>query len=496
MTSTMPQGDPDPFAAVSVHGLWPLVADEGAPGGLRFADLRTETPADCVSGPDELPAAEISIHTFAGTDARDAWIAAAREFGGNGLALVQAPFNSASGVQAVLAIRFDRTRAAGADLDDAVVLRRDAETVSPGRVRHSTSNIGAAWRARHLERIASDRDLVAWKDRWKSEIEAIGSVARVVHFISPDKASLPLEIDPPFGLRGRLTKSPGEVRFVLDARGMGGLAACAYAESWRMTLEARGWEAADAEAPSVRFAVLGSQEVARIAADIDVLQPAIKRLSRLSSSYASVREFLVDPDAVRVLRRLHAGLPIASSLFRDPAAQISPKTGEPQGVAASRVERLFKGGFIEPVWWRDRNGGRRDRALPVPALDEMHPVVWGLTVTGTAFVEERFEDAAETHAEDAATALAWLRGRPGTDARTPEPHEGPDAIARRVRLRDDRLVEVVSKLGTRFRPGSDLPMWPKSLAQAATALAAGILDVEGGRLVPRAASPDVPGPGA
>ena len=487
MSSTTPGSVSDHFADRSVHGLWPLVADEEAPGGLRFADLRTDAPDACLVAPDQLPDADVSIHTFAGTDARDVWIAAAREFGGNGVALSPAPLNYAGGIQAVLAIRFDRCRRPGATLDEVVALRRDAEFVSAGRQRKPPSEIGASWRAHYLERIASDREVGAWKERWKAEIEAIGAFPRFNHFTSPDKSFLPIEIDPPHGLRGKATKGPDGVRFVLDARAMGRLGDRAYAEAWRIALEARGWEAADAEAPSVRFVELGPEELARLAADIDVLAPSIKRLTRLSASHTAVLAHLTDPETVRVLRRLHAGLPIASSLYGDPAAQISPKTGEPMQLAGSRVQRLFEGGIIEPVWWRDRYAARPDRTLPVPSLHDMQPIVWGLTATGAALAEERFEDAAETQAEDAATASAWIRGRRSPEARVPKPHAGPEAIADRLRVRDARLAETVAKLGARFRPGADIPMWPKTLVQAATALAAGQLDVQGGKLVPRAA---------
>lgn len=492
MTSKAPKTGADPFAAVCVHGLWPLVADEEAPGGLRFADLRTDKPDVCVRAPDQLPDADISIHTFVGIDVRDAWIAAAREFGGNGVALAQAPLNHAGGIQAVLAVRFDRGRRPGATLDEAVTLRRDAEVMPGGRHRQTPTAIGTSWRAHYLDRIASDRELGVWKERWKAEIEAIGADPRFNYSTSPDKSFLPLEIDQPFGLRGRVTKEPDGVRFVLDAQGMDRLADRAYAQAWRIAVEARGWEVADADAPSVRLAALGTEDLARLAADIDVLGPCIKRLTRLSGSHTAVLAHLADPETVRVLRRLHAGLPIASSLYREPAAQVSPKTGEPMQVAGSRVERLFEGGIIEPVWWRDRYAARPNRALPVPTLHDMQPIVWGLTATGAALVEERFEDAAETQAEDAATAGAWICGRRSPDARLPVPHEGPEVIADRFRVRDARLAEAVSKLGARFRPGSDIPMWPKTLAQAATALAARQLDLDGTKLVPRSASAAAP----
>ena len=87
MSSTTPGSVTDPFADRSVHGLWPLVADEEAPGGLRFADLRIDAPEDCLVSPDQLPDAEVSIHTFHGSDDRALWMAAARKFGGNGVAL-------------------------------------------------------------------------------------------------------------------------------------------------------------------------------------------------------------------------------------------------------------------------------------------------------------------------------------------------------------------------------------------------------------------------
>lgn len=484
----------DAFAARSVHGLWPLVSDPEAPGGLRFADLGRDRPDGCVSDVAALPDVDIALHTFRTAETRDAWAAAAREFGGNAVLVVPAPHAPNCPIQAALVMRYDRSRRPGASIDEAVELRRDRETVPTGTQRPDPAAVGAAWRGHYLERVSKDAQRAAWKETWKNELAALESTS----WLSCDglridrEPGLPFEIDPPFGMKGAMTKSGNAVRVVLDTRGLEALGGETYGEAWRIAVEARGWDATDPAAVALELPEVGPEQAARIAKDMDVLAPTIARLTRLSKSWTEVVAMASDPEMVKVIARLAVGMPLASTLYRDPGAQLSPRTATAATVAGIRVERAFVGGLIEPVWWEDRHPNESDRELAVPTIHEMRGILWALTETGRAFAEERWEDAADTHAADTATAQTWIRGRLQKGSRTPEPIPGPHVVAERFQIRDPRVVDAVGRIVQRYREGADLLSWADELSRMAACIAAGHLVLDGRKLF--RAEPGVPGP--
>lgn len=492
--STQQADAADPYAGVSVHGLWPLRADPEAPGGLRFAEIGRDRPADCIASVDALPDVDVALHTFRTIETREAWAAAAREFGGNAVLVVPAPHAPNAAFQTALVMRFDRDRNPGTTLAEAVGLRRDAETAPNGNRHPDVAAVGAAWRRTHLERASENAQRAAWNETWRSEIAVLDGSERLGRdpLRVGREPGLPFEIDPPFGMKGRITKTPEGVRVELDTRGLERLGGKNYGEAWRIAVEARGWDASDPAAVAFDLPEFGVEQAERLAKDIDVFAPTIARLTRLSKSWTEVVAMATDAEMVKVMGRLAAGMPLASTLYRDPGAQLAPRTATAAAVAGTRIERAFVGGLIEPVWWEDRHPNEPDREIPVPTVHGMRGILWNLTETGRAFVGERWDDAAETHAADTSTAQTWLRGRLQKGSRTPQPFSGPEAIAERFRIEDPRVVEAIGRTVVRYREGADLLPRAEELSRMAACIAAGHLVLEGRKLFrtePRAGAP-------
>lgn len=219
--STQQADAADPYADAAVHGLWPLVADREAPGGLRFAELGRDRPDDCVASVDALPDMDIALHTFRTVDVRAAWAAAAREFGGNAVLVVPGPHAPNAAFQTALVMRFDRDRNPGASLGEAVGLRRDLEAAPNGSQHPDVAAVGAAWRRTYLDRASENAQRAAWNETWRSEIAVLDGSQRLGRIRSaPAGNRLPFEIDPPFGMKGSIRKTHEGVRIVLDTRGL------------------------------------------------------------------------------------------------------------------------------------------------------------------------------------------------------------------------------------------------------------------------------------
>jgi hypothetical protein len=485
---------PDPYAEVSVHGLWPLISDESAPGGLRFANLGADRPEDCLRSPEGLPDAEISIRTLVGAEARDAWIAAVAEFAGNGVVVAPGPYNYGSGVQPVLVMRFDRDRRAAATLEEAVPLLRDLEVYKNRDHRPEPSELGRGWRSRYLERLAENAKRDAFVANWKSERAVLQASKRVSDMSSPERADrLRFQFDPPFGIELRMERIPTGVRVVLEARGMGDLVG-SNAAAWRIAAEARGWDAAAPATPFLDLLVFDEDALVRVEGDVDVLLQSVKRLTRLSASWKIVAAACADAETAKMLKRLAMGLPVASSRVGDPAAQISPRTCAPVTIAGARVEKAFLAGLIEPVWWRDRYPKDPRRQIGVPTPFNMEGVAWGLTATGRTLTrqpasDDLIDEAAETQHADAERAEAWNAGRQPKVGRLPDPPAGPEILAERFVVADPTLRDALGALRSRFRLAFGFPRHAEDLACAGAAIAAGVMVVRDDRLYPAEMEP-------
>lgn len=485
---------PDPYAEVSIHGLWPLTLDAAAPGGLRFANLGADRPEDCLRSPEGLPDAEISIRTLVGAEARDAWIAAVAEFAGNGVVAVPGPYNYVNGVQPVLVMRFDRDRRTGATLEEAVPLLRDLEVYKNRDHRPEPSEIGRGWRSRYIERLAENAKRDAFVANWRSERAVLHASKRVSDMSSPERADrLRFQFDPPFGVELRLERVPTGVRVVLEARGMNDLVG-SNAAAWRIAAEARGWDAAAPATPFLDLPVFDEDALGRVEGDVDVLLKSISRLTRLSASWKVLAAACADAETLKMLRRLAMGLPVASTLYRDPAAQISPRTCSPVTVAGTRVEKAFLSDLIEPVWWRDRYPKDPRRTTPVPSPFNMEGISWGLTATGrtlarTPASDDLIDEAAETQHADAERAEAWNAGRHPKVGRLPDPPAGPEILAERFVVADPTLRDALGALRSRFRLAFGFPRHAEDLACAGAAIAAGVMVIREDRLYPAEMEP-------
>lgn len=497
--STQPADAPDDYAEVSLHGLWPLVADGTSPGGLRFAKLGADRPEDCLRSPEALPDAEISIRTLVGAEARDAWIAAVSEFAGNGVVAVPGPYNYDGAVQPVLVMRFDRDRRPAETLEEAVPLLRDLEVHRNRDERPEPTEIGRRWRSRYVQRLADGARRDAFEERWKAERAVLRASKRVSDMSSPERGDrLRFQLDPPFGVELRVERGQGGVRVFLEARGMGDLVG-SNAAAWRIATEARGWDASSPATPVLDLPVFDETALGRVEGDVDVLIQSVARLTRLSASWKVLAAACADAETLKMIRRLAMGLPVASTRPRDPAAQISPRTCAPVTVAGARVEKAFLAGLIEPVFWRDRHPRNPRRAISVATPFDMEGIVWGLTATGrtlarTPASDDLIDEAAETQQADAERAEAWNAGRTPKLGRLPDPPAGPEILAERFVVSDPALREALGVLKSRFRLAFGFPRHADDLARAGAAMAAGVMVVREDRLYPAEAAAPLPAP--
>ncbi len=486
-----PKADaPDPYAERSLHGLWPLVSDPEAPCGLRFADLARDRPEACVSAPAGLPDVALALRTFTGEHERDAWMAAAREFGGNALVLVPGPHMPEGGIQFCLVARMNRDVAHGAStLDEAIPLVRDRERLPHGRTElRDTVAAGAACRRRTLDYIASVRESEAWGEEWAAEIEAIGTGGPLLRD-SPfggNGGDLHFKVRDIFGPTGRFSRQGGGLRVVLDGKPPQGLDADLRAMLDGLVAE-RGWRWSE-EGACRDFPALDPSALAEVAESAEALNAGRLRVDKMVAARRTLLALTIDTETMRTLRRMAEGFPVGSVRYREPAAQYNPRTGKPGTVPGSRVKRLFETGLIAPAWWHEPSRKYDRWDLPVPPLDFAEGILWRLTPTGAAFLsngEAGVEAASLTQTEAEAAAQSWSEGRMRKGAPALSPREPLEAVVAALPTPPPAIGVGLAKACrdggmVRWREPRRMPKaTPEAIALAGAALAAGILKARG-----------------
>ena len=163
---------PDPYADLSVHGTLPLAADPTDPCGVRFARLGRDAPDDCLADPAALPEAELTIHAFVGSEARDLYVEALREHAGNA---VRWTVSEPRAPALALVARFDRPRSVGATLRDAVRLVAHGTRLN----RLSLAEEMVEGRRHVLRMVARDRAEGKARERWADVVEALRGIPGV-----------------------------------------------------------------------------------------------------------------------------------------------------------------------------------------------------------------------------------------------------------------------------------------------------------------------------
>lgn len=400
--------DQDPYAPFCVHGTLPLVRDEGAPGGIRFARIGDDPPSDCISDPEQLPDAEMTIRSFGSRLAMEGYRAALAEHGGNAFSTLPAP-EQPNADPFLLIIRHDRARAPGATLDEVVGLSGAAPPLADAwsRVR--------VVKARDVEIRDRRRALSA---KWARFELAVRSAAggwttetgdAGVEFMTTDSRSrfvLGGTPEAPVLTWRRVAHGfGGDLRAEFDAELQKLCVSSPQPGSYRMTL-----------------AALGEEELATAIATARRVASFEESLSDRGESRRRLAEIAADPAAARVLARALSGLPVLSTGRGEPGAQMSPKTGTTQTVTGTLLVRLVVHGLMQPAWAAAGKVSRED-------VQSWCPRVYVPTEAGRRLAAGRVDEAAALvgsvrvprnepaplHAGDLFEALAVL-GRALSDA--------------------------------------------------------------------------------
>lgn len=359
----------DPFDPVSVHGIWPLVRDPAHPGGIRFADMSSDAPSDCLDTPAGLPDARVEIRLFPGAEGLASRCEAVAEFGGN--AVSAAPF-SQEGLHAALLVRYDRERLVGDTLDACVA------------VSGSRSPLLADVRRRSRIRLDGDRHEAAWRRIWKDEIEAVES--------DPD-----LRFDE---MGGHMTD-----RLPIRVRGSGGgysLLVAAAGEGRRIRVQWDGLryppdlaERLGASLHGLGLEIDGNRGLARSVtrADADAIAAFRRDLATLRRDMAGLDAVCRRRNAVSdvmegrplaILRRVVDGFPVAKAPASSGYAyQVNPVSGHAVDVDSYAIGSLLKVGAIRPAWWSERRPAERDSKPE----DLFEASVWVATELGTGLAD-------------------------------------------------------------------------------------------------------------
>lgn len=400
--------DQDPYALLCVHGTLPLVRDEGAPGGIRFARVGDDPPEACISDPAQLPDAEMTIRSFGSRVAMDGYRSALAEHGGNAFSTLPAPEQSGAD-PFLLIIRHDRARAHGATLDEVVGLaggappmaaawsRVRAGKVRDVEIRDRRNALNAKW-ARFDEVVRSAAG------GWTTEIGDVG-----VEFLTTESRSR-------FVLGG--TPEAPVLSWRRIAHGFGGdLRAEFDAE-----LQQLGISSPEPGSYRMTLAALGKDELASALATARRVASLEEGLSDRGETRRRLSEIAADPAAARVLARALAGLPVLSTGRGEPGAQMSLRTGTTQTVTGTLLVRLVVHGLMQPAWAAAGKVSRENvqawcprvyvhteaaRHLAAGRVDE------AASLTGSVRVPRN--EPAPLHAGDLFDALALL-GRALSDA--------------------------------------------------------------------------------
>lgn len=328
--------DQDPYAPFCVHGTLPLVRDDGAPGGIRFARIGDDPPSDCISDPEHLPDAEMTIRSFGSRVAMDGYRAALAEHGGNAFSTLPAPEQS-NADPFLLIIRHDRARAPGTTLDEVVGLSGAAPPLA------DTWRRARAAKARDAETRDRRKALLAKWARFDDVVRsATGGWATDfgdagIEFMTTESRSR-------YVLGG--TPETPVLRWRRIAHGFGGDLQAEFDAG----LKELGISSPEPGAYRMTLAALGAQDLASALATarrVDLLEDS---LSDRGETRRRLSEIAADPAAARILARSLAGLPVLSTGRGEPGAQMSLRTGTTQTVTGTLLVRLVVHGLMQPAW--------------------------------------------------------------------------------------------------------------------------------------------------
>ncbi len=401
------------YGAVSVGGVWPLVRDVGAPGGLRFARVGEDLPEGCVSSPSDLPEAEVTVRTFAEPEAARAWAEAAVEFGGNAVSAS----HMGRPLPAALVMRFDRGPRPGTTLDEVVsvsgvgtnaAMARD-QAASQARSREGLISWERAWADVRAaveampDRLSYPRDIELARSRGHLSLEvAGGAVVDDLHMMHTDAGTR-------MGLRDRASAFGGREGITGEAD----LDAALVARAAAVGLEVDGSEFVR----TVRRA--DAAAIGALLEDVEALSTHVRAARSLAGDRSRLRSVLADDRCMRVLRDVDRGLPLATSDRGISVHQVNDWNGFARKLDHGNWEGwLWQAGLIEPVWWGARSDRATDHHRPLATFDL---ALWLATPLGSALARGRVDAMTGAPLLGAAAAAARAKVPARDDPSTPPP---------------------------------------------------------------------------
>ncbi|CAH1691490.1 conserved hypothetical protein [Hyphomicrobiales bacterium] len=382
------------FRAAAVHGFYPLVRDDAAPAGIRFADPKRDTVEDLLTDPTLLPDAEISLRVFPSTRELHGYEAAAAEFGGNSVAVITGPSGRDGAVALVL--RYDRERELGLGVNDSIKLVSPQDKAAQDLGR----DLARGWMI-HKDLQAKRNADAAFMQGWQSVADLLDQNSVFTQRGDTGSGALAFRYS-----RGNLTEVwEGSVKRVPE-----GLLIAAHPRirtrrdedlnaRLRAEAESRGYVFDENDVASRTVPALDLQEVERLKDAVGTLSLLELGFNREQKSRDDIGVILGDRENAAVLDRIAKGCPVAHS-SSDRPMQMSPRSGKLQTVAWSRVTVLFKAGLIKPLYWTLQWEGR-------PTFVSLKTAIFGLTPSGKLAAAGDRRAAAVDLPRDKAIAQYW-----------------------------------------------------------------------------------------
>lgn len=382
------------FRAAAVHGFYPLVRDDTAPAGIRFADPKRDAVEDLLTDPTLLPDAEISLRVFPSTRELGGYEAAATEFGGNSVAVIAGPSGRDGAVALVL--RYDRERELGIGVNDSIrlIAPQDKATQDLGR------ELARGWMVQKEFQAKRSAD-AAFMQGWAPVADLLDQNSVFTQRSDSGSGALAFRYS-----RGNLTEVwEGSVRRVPE-----GLLIAAHPRirtrrdddlnaRLRAEAESRGYLFDENDVASRTVPALDLQEVERLKDAVGTLSLLELGFNREQKSRDDLGVILGDRENAQILDRIARGCPVAHS-SSDRPMQMSPRSGKLHTVAWSRVTVLFKAGLIKPLYWTLQWEGR-------PTFVSLKTAVFGLTPSGKLAAAGERRAAAVDLPRDKAIAQYW-----------------------------------------------------------------------------------------
>ena len=498
--------DAEAMDAACVHGVWPLVADASAPGGVRFADLRRDPPGARLASASQLPpGTRASLAVFANQSAATGWMRGAKAFAPEGtsfamLATTPEPHPADGGTDmgappyaarperlaaseggglvlggrpgCVLVLRRGRAGAGPDAPVEAAVPLLETRTSAAAYATTFAMMRGEAWDA------GERREAVeAWDGRWATLRALLGDPASALRPAArqrPTEGGFALTWSSPepgqvlgnLAVEAFAAADPEEVRLRLAWRRSGLLldgASCGLPADEEAMALADGWtrEGDDLVRP------LG--DLPGAAAAIAALAEARRAVIAVNATWTAICRALATGRGI--LERAGSGWPVATRHGSHRTVQVRDHHGTLEHLRADVVWDLVAVGALRPAWWTPSAEGQQ-RGEPGAAA-------WIASDFGRRLLDPSVETSGlALHAAEAVReARASIADADGRVA--PCPHVGLLADAATEPMPDNAGIERAKPtLKRRRKGGALLPTKPEELAVVATLIAHGMMAVD------------------